>query len=69
MGLGAPRLIFLVLLVVNCILWSNSRYAEVSTSHRTAHISLVKRSLSSQGQITALLNGSVIEDEDEVRQS
>lgn len=69
MGLRAPRLIFLVVFLVNCILWSNSRYAQVSTPYQSSKLALAKRSISSDGQLTALLNSSELEDDDQVRLS
>ena len=39
MAPASSRLIFVFLLVINCILWSQSRYGTLSTEHN----SLVKR--------------------------
>ncbi|KAI0697966.1 Sodium/calcium exchanger protein-domain-containing protein [Cytidiella melzeri] len=69
MGLRAPRLIFLVIFVINCILWSNSRYAQSSSisSYRPAQLSLVKRSLNYGGSLIGLANtnGSLANEDDQ----
>ncbi|KAH9838235.1 Sodium/calcium exchanger protein-domain-containing protein [Rhodofomes roseus] len=44
MGYGAPKLLFVAALAVNCILWSHSRYGQVY-SVRTQPVALAKRSL------------------------
>lgn len=45
MSLGPHRLVFLVLFVVNCVLWSQSRYANVRGTQHIVHTegSLVRR--------------------------
>ncbi|KAI0084140.1 Sodium/calcium exchanger protein-domain-containing protein [Irpex rosettiformis] len=65
MGLRVPRLIFLLVFLVNCILWSSSRYTQVSTPYRSSRISLAKRNANLDGQLNPLLNISTLADEDQ----
>ncbi|KAK7690637.1 hypothetical protein QCA50_005736 [Cerrena zonata] len=41
---GTPRIFFVLTLVLNCILWSQSRYAQVQGVHSTTRGSLARRS-------------------------
>ena len=43
MSRGAPKLIFLALFILNCLLWSHSRYAQIPRYASSG--SLTKRSL------------------------
>ena len=43
---GTPKLVFVTVLVLNCILWSQSRYAQIGTRHSILSSSHAKRSLS-----------------------
>jgi hypothetical protein len=44
MGFGSARLAFVLLLSLNCLLWSQTRYGRVVETHQIdPHVSLVKR--------------------------
>ncbi|KAI0346259.1 hypothetical protein BDW22DRAFT_1368638 [Trametopsis cervina] len=56
---GAPHLIFLTLFVINCLLWSQSRYTQVSTQ-RSVHLSsFAKRSIGNDGDAIGLQYGNL----------
>lgn len=41
---GTPRIFFVLTLVLNCILWSQSRYGQVKGVHSTSRTFLARRS-------------------------
>ena len=67
MAPAAPKLVFLGFFLLNCLLWSNSRYAELPDY--ASRSSLLKRSYSEQPSLARLLlaNGTHYTDsEDQV---
>lgn len=65
MRTGLPKLTFVAIFVVNCILWSRSRYGQISSVHSISPTGqLVKRNMVHLGYMNA---SHSIGDEDEVR--
>ena len=64
MGYGAPKLLFVAALAVNCVIWSHSRYGQVY-SVRTPSELLAKRSLPGVDYTNSTLLTGPAEDEDD----
>ena len=69
MSSAAPKVVFLVFFLLNCLLWSNSRYADVPEyASRSSH--LAKRDSIERPTLSMLLlssNTSYIDTKDQVR--
>ena len=52
---GIPRLAFVALLAINCVLWSHSRYSHVGTRSSLLSATHTKRALSDSDQLNAVL--------------
>lgn len=53
MSSAAPKVVFLLFFLLNCLLWSNSRYAELP--EYASRSSLIKRSSFERPSLTKLL--------------
>ena len=63
MGYGAPKLLFVAALAVNCVIWSHSRYGQVYSVRAPSEL-LAKRSLPGVDYMNGTLVTVPAEDED-----
>ena len=64
MGYGAPKLLFVAALAVNCVIWSHSRYGQVYSVRAPSEL-LAKRSLPGVDYMNGTLLTVPAEDEDD----